>query len=251
MTTSEAIGTIEILRRYPVKSMAGEDLDAGYAAYTGLAGDRVYAFVDADKAAKGSNFPWHSAREQHDLLLYQPRFVAPPPIDQHYPIDDCFAVDVRTPDGATYSVRDPAFLALLQERAGQRFDLRFSEKGMQDSRPLSLFGLQTLAALADETGRTLDHRRFRANLYARWQDGTPFYEDSLVGRQLRIGDKLELLVVKKDPRCIIINLDPTTAAAHPEVLRTVAKGHKGCVGVYAAVIKEGPVRRGDPIVLVS
>ena len=44
----------------------------------------------------------------------------------------------------------PAFRARLQERGARRFDLRFSEKGMQDSRPLSLLGLQTLAALSEQ-----------------------------------------------------------------------------------------------------
>src|SRR6516162_9681941 len=39
------LGTVATLRRYPVKSMLGEDLDAGGVTFTGLAGDRRLAVV--------------------------------------------------------------------------------------------------------------------------------------------------------------------------------------------------------------
>ena len=122
---------------------------------------------------------------------------------------------------------------------------------MHDARPLSIFGLQTLKSLSEESGRELDGRRFRANFYVRWVDSTPFFEDSLVGRRLRVGERLEIAIVKKDPRCVIINIDPETGTQHPEVLRTVARGHKGCVGVYAAVLREGAVSRGDTVTLLD
>ena len=55
----ECIGKLNRLRRYPVKGMAGEDLDASYVTYAGLLGDRVYAFIDVEGPAK---FPWRSKR---------------------------------------------------------------------------------------------------------------------------------------------------------------------------------------------
>jgi uncharacterized protein YcbX len=242
------IGTLEILKRYPVKSMAGEDLDAADVAFAGIVGDRVFAFVSPDKAA---DFPWHSAREQYDLLLYNPRFREPLPQNVPYPPRERFAVDVTTPGGATHGLEDPAFLDELQRHSGKRFSLRYSEKSMHDSRPISIFGLATLDRLGEEAGRTLDHRRFRANFYVRWTDATPFFEDALIGKTVKVGDEVELLIVKKDPRCIIITLDPDTATPHPEVLRTVARKHAGCAGIYAVVTKEGRVRRGDALRLVE
>ena len=68
----ECIGKLSKLRRYPVKGMAGEDLDAAYVTYAGLLGDRVYAFVDAEGPA---NFPWMTARKGRDLILFRPRFL--------------------------------------------------------------------------------------------------------------------------------------------------------------------------------
>lgn len=248
--TTTAIGRLEILRRYPVKSMAGEDLPEAYVAYTGVMGDRVYAFVDDEKAKAGDNFPWHSAREQADMLLFKPHFVEQPKSDVKYPQAQTFAVEVRTPSGATLKVDDPALLRELRPK-GPGATLRFSEKGMQDSRPLSLFSLDTLEALAAEAEVPIDHRQFRANFYVRWTQQKPYFEDELVGRRVKIGDTLEAMVVKKDPRCVIINLDPETAKPRTQVLKTVAKKHAGCVGVYLATLREGVVKQGDPIVLVD
>lgn len=244
----DAIGLLETLWRYPVKSMKGEELAEGPITYTGLAGDRVWAFVAPEKKA---SFPWHSAREQHEMLLYTPRFVTLPTAELPYPDASRFAVEVTTPDGKTFRIDDPAFLALLKERARAAFTLRFSEKGMQDARPLSLFSHATVAKLSEETGIAIDHRRFRPNFFVKWKDETPFFEDTLVGRTLKIGDKVELLVVKKDPRCKIVSLDPDTAVLDPKVLMTVAKEHGGCAGVYLAVVKEGVVKRGDTITLLA
>jgi uncharacterized protein YcbX len=42
----ERIGTVRMLRRHPVKSMAGESLEEALVTFAGLVGDRVYAFVE-------------------------------------------------------------------------------------------------------------------------------------------------------------------------------------------------------------
>ena len=39
------IGTIESIWRYPVKGMCGEEIPHTYTAFTGLMGDRVYAWL--------------------------------------------------------------------------------------------------------------------------------------------------------------------------------------------------------------
>ncbi len=69
----------------------------------------------------------------------------------------------------------------------------------------------------------------------------------LVGRRIAFGDVLEIMIVKNDMRCIVITLDPDTAAASPEVLQVVARHHASCAGVYGAVLREGIVRPGDRV----
>ena len=41
----EQIGTVETICRYPVKSMAGEDVAQAFVGFAGLMGDRAFAFV--------------------------------------------------------------------------------------------------------------------------------------------------------------------------------------------------------------
>ena len=84
----------------------------------------------------------------------------------------------------------------------------------------------------------------------RWDNERPFYEDELVGRELQVGDTVTLQVVKKDERCVMITLDPDTAAVAPQVLQKVALGHQGCAGVYGVVLREGIVRKHNPVYLL-
>jgi uncharacterized protein YcbX len=69
----------------------------------------------------------------------------------------------------------------------------------------------------------------------------------MIGKQIRIGEKLTLMVAKKNMRCKVITLDPDTSEASPEILQVVADKHESCVGIYATVLREGIVRRGDPV----
>ena len=245
------IGTIGAVMRYPVKSMRGEKLSEVFVNYSGLTGDRVYAFVNPEKK---DNFPWHSARQQHELLLYQANFTQPISIEKHYPSMNELNVNVTTPEGDIQAITDQQFLKALKKKAVTTFDLRFSEKGMQDAHPVSLISYASIEALGNAVATSLDPLRFRANFYLKWESALQgqhaFYEDTLIDRHIRIGQKLEIRIVKKDPRCKIINLDPKTAELNPQVLLSVAKNFRGCIGVYAAVIREGDVHDGDEIELI-
>jgi uncharacterized protein YcbX len=245
--SADAIGTIKTLRRYPVKSMAGEDLATARVTYAGVQGDRVYAFIDS--APTRPSFPWYSARQRHDLVLFEPRFRAPPA--DALPPREAFAVDVRTPTGAVLPIDAPELLASLRERAGRDVALRFSERGMHDSRPVLIFGLATAAAIAERAGTPVEPLRFRANVYVDWRDPTPFFEDGLVGRRLKLGEQVEVLIEKRDTRCVVVDVDPATGVAAPGTLRSVATMNRGTAGVYAVVVREGLVHAGDPIRLVE
>ncbi|MGB6820881.1 MAG: MOSC domain-containing protein [Candidatus Acidiferrales bacterium] len=245
---SAKLGTIEILRRYPFKGMAGEDLREVFVTYAGIAGDRAYAFIDPTNPA---NFPWMTGRLKREMILFRPRFVAPPAPAEEHPPRSSFRSEVVTPEGRTLSVDDPAFTPFFEERFGRKLELRFSERAMHDACPISLLSLDSLQSLSQETGMELDQRRFRANFYVRWDNGKPFYENELVGAKLRIGEKLIVMVVKKDGRCVIITLDPSTAEASPKVLEVVAKNHANYLGVYGSVLREGIVRAGDAVCTVD
>jgi MOSC N-terminal beta barrel domain len=68
-------GRVAALWRYPVKSMAGEELEAVEVSWNGLAGDRRWAFIRDGQVRSG--FPWLTIREQPELAHYRPRFAEP------------------------------------------------------------------------------------------------------------------------------------------------------------------------------
>ncbi len=259
----EELGALETICRYPVKSMAGEEVDQAFAGYSGIMGDRVYAFVRAD-GPKG--FPWHTGRDQEDLVLFRPRFreseaaalpvdvdesfALPPGVNPIFPAHDAFEVDVATPDGRSLPLDSTELAAELEQRSGHAVTLRFSERSLYDCRPISLFGNASVRALGDELGMKMDRRRFRANFYADWSQDRPYRENELVGRTLQLGDRLRIAILERDPRCKMITIDPETGQTERRILRHVNEAHGCAAGVYAAVLVEGIARKGDPIYLI-
>jgi uncharacterized protein YcbX len=107
-----------------------------------------------------------------------------------------------------------------------------------------------------------DARRFRPNMLLSVTDEqTGFVENSWIGRTLAIGDSVRLRVTDPCPRCVMTTLAQEDLPADPGILRTAARhnsvvGGEGrgpggvyaaTVGVYAAVLAGGIVRRGDPV----
>jgi len=125
------VGTVESLWRYPVKSMRGEELDEAFFGFSGMYGDRLFAFRST-AAPKG--FPFLTGREQEEMLLYRPRFRHPeragkppnlseaesmvPGINPLFADAADLAVDVETPRGELLSVDDPRLMNLLPKRTG-------------------------------------------------------------------------------------------------------------------------------------
>lgn len=240
----ERIGTLSAIRRYPVKSMAGEDLAEARVTYAGLAGDRVYAFIDNQNQ---SDFPWMTGRQGREMILFRPRFLAAPATDEGQPAPGRYALEVTTPEGETFRMDDAKFTQYLEKRFGRSLRLRFSERSMTDACPVSLLSHGTVRALGEEVGMVLDPRRFRANFYVQWRNDTPFFEDEFVGKELQIGEAVAFQVVKKDTRCAMITIDPETAQPAKQVLETVSRKHGRCTGVYGAVLREGIVRVNDAV----
>jgi uncharacterized protein YcbX len=158
-------------------------------------------------------------------------------------------VDVETPDGRTLAIDDPTLIEMLRADIDQNHQLTLmrSERAMTDCRPFSMFSLQSARQLAEETGTPMDKRRFRANVYVDLTSAQGFGENEFVGRSLRIGPKAVVTILERDPRCMMITLDPDSGEKTPELLKKVAQAHDGMAGVYGAVMAEGMLHRGDPV----
>ncbi len=246
------VGRIESLWRYPVKSMRGEELSQAYLGFGGVYGDRRYAFLSS---AAPDDFPFMTSRQKHEMLLHRARYRHPEHMHQpELRTNGKFtAVEIETPAGERLAVDDPRLIELLRVGLRERHELTMieSDVAIVDSRPISLFSLQTARQLSEEVGIELDKRRFRANIFVELETGAGFGEDSLVGRELAIGPNVIVQVLKRNARCKIITLDPDSAKAAPHVMKCVARDHDSCAGIYAAVLREGLVSPGDVICLVD
>jgi len=260
------IGKVESLWRYPVKSMRGEQLTEAFVGFAGVYGDRQFAIRSA---ASPKGFPYLTAREQRALLQYHPRFrhsdkaARPTNLAEAESIGPGLTpasadpqdlmVDVEVPTGEKLAIDDPALLRRLRDTVPCTPDLTLvrSDRSMTDCRPVSLLSVQTAQQLGEELGSPVDQRRFRANIYLDLQPASGFAEDGMVGRSVRIGAKLVISILERDPRCAMITFDPDTGQSKPEVLKQVAQAHKGMAGVYGAVLVEGTVHVGDAVELLD
>src|SRR6476646_828279 len=135
-------GTVAALYRYPVKSLAGEELAETPLWWPGLDGDRRWAFV---RSGSLSSFPWLTGRDVPAMIRYAPYFVDPAD-----PVDS--PIRVRTAAGADLALDGPELARELAAQHGAPVQLLHLGTGTFDSIGVSLLSAATLA----ELGRALD-----------------------------------------------------------------------------------------------
>lgn len=261
-----SIGKVESLWRYPVKSMRGEELDEVFVGFSGVFGDRVFA-IRNENTRKG--FPYLNATALPKMLLCEPRFrrrektFQPPNWTEALGIgvgvtpsnaeSEDLLLDVVMPSGEVLAIDDPRVLEILGEylRGENRLSIVRSDRALTDCRPLALISLQTIRQIGSEVDLTLDKSRFRANIYFDCDSTDVFPEDNLIGRRVKIGERLELMVLERDPRCKMISLDPQSGEHNPQIFRSVAQNHSANAGVYCAVLVEGIIGKNDAIYLLD
>jgi MOSC domain-containing protein len=238
-----AVGTVQGVYRYPVKSMAGQSLAAAQLGWHGIEGDRRYAFLREDQ--KGG-LPWLTAGRLPSLVLYRPHAAEPRSAGD--------ATHVTTPTGAILELEGEALREELSRAFGASVRLMRLDHGMFDEAPLSLISTASIATIAAGAGRGLDVRRFRPNILMEAASGQPFPEEAWLGGRLRFGDGEDapvMSVTRRDVRCTMVGLDPDTAVAAPEVLKATVRINETCAGVYGSTLRTGPVAVGAPVYLLG
>ena len=237
------VGRVAAVWRYPVKSMAPDAVPSAEVSWHGVAGDRRWAFVRDSAEESGS--PWLTIRERPDMVRCRPRLG-----DPERP--NASPVVVTTPTGAEYDVTDPALAA---ELGGGVRALKL-DRGTFDTLPLSLITSQSLRRLGILAGRPVDVGRFRPNLLIDAHGGTAFPEEDWTGCTLRIGDAV-VRVDARDQRCVVVNVDPTTAERDPHRLphdRPPPQSPPRCLRHDSPTRPRGggrPRRRGRPTRLAT
>jgi uncharacterized protein YcbX len=272
------------LWRYPVKSMAGEELKAVDVTARGLNGDRAYALVDRTTKKVGSA---KSVKRFGALLEWRVEFVAPPEPQATAP-----AIRITLPDGTIVRSDQTDAAAALAAAFGPQVSLvstapeglmiefaagtlggkyaDTTELPVSSAAPRgTFFDYASVHLLTTATLRRLEQaypegrfavQRFRPNLLVDCGEQSDFVENGWSGRTLAIGRELVLRVSIACPRCVITTLPQADLPHDPGILRTAVRtnrldlgefGTLPCVGVYADVVRPGRIGRGDPVRLLD
>jgi uncharacterized protein YcbX len=285
-TVEQVSGSVGSLWRYPVKSMAGEELGASEVSARGLLGDRAYALVDRvdGKVASAKN-----PRKWPRLFEFGAAFVEPVRSGAALP-----PVRITLPDGGVLSSEQADVDAELSRALNRQVRVQAAERGgpevvestfpnpwtaraeeyWPDMEGLdfrdtvtdfdlpegTFFDIAVVHVVTTATLRRLAElypqgqmatRRFRPNIVIDTLDEmTGFVENDWVGRTLHIGEQVQLSITEPCPRCVMITLPQGDLPKDSRILRTAAQHNGTHVGVYASVLRGGVVRRGDPITVL-
>jgi len=249
------VATIRAIYRYPVKGLSAERLPAAtLRPGETLAGDRRYAIENGpsgfDPAA-----PSYLPKQRFLMLMKNERLAG---LDTHF--HDATQVlvikengreavrgDLGTPAGR--SAIEGFFAAFCaDELRGPPKVLAAPSHSFSDvaKKVVSIINLASVAAIEDMVGRPVDPLRFRGNLYV---EGWPaWHELDLLGREIAIGAKARVKVVKRIVRCAATNVEPGTGMRDLDIPPTLLRhlGHSDC-GVYAEVVAGGTIAAGDAV----
>jgi uncharacterized protein YcbX len=268
--TQSEVGSVVSLWQYPVKSMMGEELNATVVTERGLLGDRAYALVDS---ADGKVATAKNPRKWPRLFDFRAAFIEPARAAAKLP-----PVRIALPDGTTVTSDQGDLNQVLSQALSREVTLRATQRGAVtaeeywpdmegldhrdtvtdftlpegtffDCAPVHLLTTATLDRLRElyPQGR-FEARRFRPNIVVQPASAEKgFAENAWVGHTLAIGDDVRLSITGPCARCVMTTLAQGDLARDPGILRTAARHNHVNVGVYAAVVRGGAVRRGDPV----
>ena len=282
-TTNGNAGPITSLRRYPVKSMMGEDVEVSLITERGLLGDRVHALIDM---SDGKVVSAKNPKKWANLFAFSATYEEEPRSEA-----DPMVVRITTPDGTVISSRNEDVGAILSRALGREVRLNRRERGqegilettlpnpwtpqLEEYWPEDVAGLAYSGVVTDEampegtffdlapvhlvTTATLEKlqelypdgdfnpRRFRPNLLVQTDDEVGFVENDWVGKTVQIGEEVQLQIMRPCPRCVMTTLPQRDLPKDVGILRAAAQHNDANVGVYASVVRGGQVRKGDQV----
>lgn len=272
-TEEDVVGTVASLRRYPVKSMLGEELEVCEVTERGLLGDRAYALLDPStgKVASAKN-----PRKWPNLLAFRAAYVEPPVTAEKFP-----PVKITLPTGRTVTSEQRDIDQVLSEALDREATLTTSTpqapsleeywpdvEGLdhrdavteENMPPGTFFDFGAVHVLTTATlGRLqelnpagrFEVQRFRPNILVQHRTKERgFAENAWIGRTLALGDRVRLSIDGPCPRCVMTTQPQGNLPKDVGILRTAAQHNGANVGVYATVIQGGMLHLGDNVSLL-
>ena len=240
------------IRRHPVKSVGGEDLDrVSLTAHRRLPGDREWAVLHQSGERLAERQPstdwlpksaFLNAAKSHPLQAVQGGWWDDRLVLSH-PVQGQITADPETQGDALVNWLQPLWPA---DRGTATRLVRSAAGWTDEPKPfVSVLSLSSLTALEHAMAQKLDVERWRGNL---WIDGwDAFAERDLLGQTLRIGDT-ELRIEEPIGRCNATSGNAATGQTDCDMLSALQDlyGHTD-FGVFAAVVKGGTISIGDEV----
>lgn len=221
------------LHRYPVKSMAGEQVTRLDVDGRGCVGDRLWSV----RTAGGKIGSGKETR----------RFAAVPGLLELRAAERDGRVVVTFPDGSSCATDAADADDRLSRHLGRPLTFALETAVSHfDAGPVSLVGCASVAAVCRAAGERVDPARFRANIVL--DTSRPFVEDEWIGRRLEVGTAV-LQVSLASPRCVMVDMRTADLPAQPGNLAAIGRVNGANLGVVASVVVPGSVSVGDTAAL--
>jgi uncharacterized protein len=248
------LATVAALYRYPVKGLSPEPLDiARLTADAHFPGDRLFA-VENGPSGFDPAAAEHLPKIKFLMLMRNERLAK---LRTRYDAaTGVLSISLGGKVAASGDLATAEGRAAIEEFLARHCadDLRGPPRVLagppgyrfMDSKSgfLSIIDRATVAAIAAAAGRkSLDPLRFRANVYV---DGLGAWgEFDLIGRRMRLGDAT-VEITKRIDRCAATDVDPSLGIRDLRMVELLERSfdHNDC-GVYARIVKGGPVRPGS------
>jgi hypothetical protein len=232
-----ASGRVTELHRWPVKSMAGQPVDALRLDERGAAGDRAHALFDEHKGAPRRL----TARQAPRMLLWHAAY------DGEIDPGEVPKPRLTNPDGRVFGWDDEDLPRALEDDLGRPVALKRDLGLMQDLGHSLLVTTQaTLDAVGTALEQPLDLRRFRTNVHVVLDDAPAYAEEDWEGRELTIGEATFRLLHPCE-RCVIPTRNPDSAEKWADLLRWLTRERRGLFGMNARPLHPARIALGDPV----
>ena len=249
----DALGSVERIFRFPVKSMGGEELEEVVVGSDGVVGDREYGVraLDTGRVLSGkreAGLIRFSARYEGDTLqIMEPggRLLAEEsvPVTVGEELGRPVELVRRSRTTEVTLEGEP-----VEARPGEISTWRPPPGTFFDASSLHLISTSTLEALRDlQPTADFDPRRFRPNFVIASTGLSGFEEEAWVGRRIRIGESVVVHVTKPCSRCVMTTHEQGDLPQERSILRTIARHNSNNAGIRAVVEREGSVRVGDQL----
>ncbi len=276
------IGTIESIFRYPIKSLGGEKLLDATIDENGVEGDRIFALKDCESGFIVSckhPIKWEKIIEL-SATLNQGNSIAVQDIGKEVIIGK-EEIESKIRELTSRKVELIAVKDNLERQYREADRSNVDEVGtIIKQEPLSVVGNEThffdFAPLHLITSSSLDYintfyskgdfnvQRFRPNLFIKTMNSNKFEENEWIGKEIKIGNDLEIKIIEPTPRCVTTTLKQGELKKDRKILRAIAQNSsakryrffpgeilKGTLGVYSIILKKGSVKIGDKVQLIE